>query len=264
MRRLNAVTEAHVLCGNKMSEFNLALTLKEEFDLQLNQLKRFTKHGPSLGRFVELSLINLLSKYFPKNISFSSGFIHSMNPSTQNKSSSQLDIICFDRINYPIIFDINEIKIVTPLAVKGIIEVKSTLTKNAIDQVLTLSQQDVMQEVDLNSKINLISVNSSIRPKTAFDYIKTYYDQKPMFNKFLGSIISLDWHEMLSFHVSKKENNIKYSCNRINIFDDGIASFISDLLYSLCGEQSLKSIINILAPSINPLLEKFSIEMYTK
>ena len=68
-----------------MSDFNLAISLSEEFDLQLGQLKRFTNHGPSLGRFVELSLIKLLTKYFPESFTFRSGFIYGMDPTKKNQ-----------------------------------------------------------------------------------------------------------------------------------------------------------------------------------
>ena len=57
---------------------NLAKSFEEEFNYQVKQLKRFTTHGPSLGRFVEILFIKLLKKYFPKSIDFSSGFIYSI------------------------------------------------------------------------------------------------------------------------------------------------------------------------------------------
>ena len=71
-----------------------------------------------------------------KKYDFSTGFYYSQNPVREIKASPQIDIICYDRINYPVLFDDNETLIVTPTSVKGLIEIKSTITKNAIEQIL--------------------------------------------------------------------------------------------------------------------------------
>ena len=86
-----------------------------------------------MGRYVEILTLELLRKYFPKIYDFSSGFYYSQNPERILKSSTQMDIICFDRIHYPLLFDDNETVVVTPKSVKGLIEIKSTLNKLKCD-----------------------------------------------------------------------------------------------------------------------------------
>lgn len=136
------------------SIFPMADTLREEFNNQMDQLRRLITHAPSLGRFVEISLISLMRKYFPSSVDFCTGFIYPMNPGIQ-EASPQLDIICYDRLNFPVAFDIGEFKVVLlPKAVKGIIELKSTLTKAAIRQVMRLSESPSLREVPLAKKIN--------------------------------------------------------------------------------------------------------------
>ncbi|VAV82306.1 hypothetical protein MNBD_DELTA01-645, partial [hydrothermal vent metagenome] len=43
--------------------FLLRESFREEFNYQLNQLRRITTHGPSIGRFIEHLLIRLFKKY---------------------------------------------------------------------------------------------------------------------------------------------------------------------------------------------------------
>lgn len=142
------------MCNNT---FPLAETFKMEFEYQINKLKQYTKHGPSLGRYIEILTLDLLKKYFPKTYNFSSGFFYSQNPTISSNISKQIDIICFDRIKYPIIFDDNETVIVTPKSVKGLIEIKSTLTKKSIGQLLEQSNSDISKELPLDTKFNLLS-----------------------------------------------------------------------------------------------------------
>ena len=110
----------------------LAELFVEEFDLKLNQLRRYTKHGPSIGRYIEIIILNILKKYFPKSLSYSSGFVQGMNPLIKNNISSQVDIICYDQFNFPIVFDSTEIVVVPSKSVRGLIEIKSNLNSNSI------------------------------------------------------------------------------------------------------------------------------------
>lgn len=80
--------------------FSIADSLVEEFNDRVEQLSRLTNHPGSKGRFIELLLINLLRKYLPKKYDFSSGFYCSINPEL-NEASQQIDIICYDHLNYP-------------------------------------------------------------------------------------------------------------------------------------------------------------------
>lgn len=114
-------------------------SFNEEFKYQINKLSRFTNHGSSLGRFVEVLLIDLLKKYMPNKYTFSSGFYYSQNPTCNQMVSMQMDIICYDRQNFAMLFDSNDTVVVTPAAVKSLIEVKSTLTRSSLDQLLKQS-----------------------------------------------------------------------------------------------------------------------------
>ena len=247
-----------------MRDLHLAVAFSEEFDLQLGQLKRLTTHGPSLGRFVELSLINLLSKYFPQSVAFRSGFIYGMDLNGEKRASSQLDVICFDRVNFPIVFDVNEIVVVVPAAVKGIVEVKSRLRTDSLRQILSLAESEVMREVPIDSRVHLLGVESDIKPETAFNYLRDYYenDATPKYNKFLGAIACLAWDEMLICHTKIEEDKIKYTCARVEaMIGNPIGWFASQLLHDLFGVNASVSIANVLAPSLYRVIEDFSLDL---
>lgn len=238
----------------QLSIFPMSDTLREEFNNQMGQLRRLTTHAPSLGRFVEISLIALMRKYFPSSIDFCTGFIYPMNPSVQ-QASPQLDIICYDRLNFPVAFDIGEFKVVLPKAVKGIIELKSTLTKAALRQVVRLSESASLSEVPLSSKLYLLSIKSKISPQAALDFMKEYMGGQPAINKFIGAILSLDWKEIIICHTCENREtiqytSIKYTITRLQIGDLGLSPFFLFLMKDIFEPDCVKSVANLLAPSL--------------
>ena len=227
------------------SVFPLAEIFKTEFEYQINKLKQYVNHGPSLGRYVEILTLELLRKYFPKIYDFSSGFYYSQNPERNLKSSTQMDIICFDRIHYPLLFDDNETVVVTPKSVKGLIEIKSTLNKNAVEQLLLQSNSDVAKELSLNVKFNLLATKSSISPETVCKHIINKYEDSEIV-RGLGCIYSLDWKDIIVFHASENE----YKALILNNFNYGVSSFINQLIMQMYGKDVYLSIANQIGPSL--------------
>lgn len=242
--------------------FVMAESFKEEFDMQLKQLKRFTNHGPTLGRYVELLLINLLKKYSPKSIEFTSGFLHSINPIIDAKTSAQIDIICYDRINYPIIFDSNEFTVITPNSAKSLVEIKSTLTKDSIEKGLIFLENKLMNEVPLTTKLFFVASSSKIKPKATFELLKKYYLNEPKSIRMMGGIYSLDWNEMIHCDLRHTEKNkVKYTCLRLDN-ENGIAPFFSYLLLNCVGKEAHNSIVNLLNPSLFIPIDSFDLTLY--
>lgn len=230
----------------------MADALREEFEQQVDQLKRFTEHGPSLGRFIELLLINLLRKYLPNSLAFGSGFVYSMRPDLKKRTSSQVDILCYDRFNFPVLFDSNEIVVVPPRAVHGLIECKSTLSKKSLNQVLLLGGSEVLKEVPNTAFIHLLSVKSQIRPETAETYIRKHYESATQLETLLGVVYSIDWPEMIIFRMEKikgRPHEWDYTCTRVHVAGHGIAPFVSLLIAQLYGYEQYEAIANTLAPS---------------
>lgn len=237
-----------------LKPFPMAESFNEEFQYQINQLARFTKHGPSIGRYVEILMLKLLRKYFPRKYDFSSGFYFS-DIKGQKVVSSQLDIICFDRMNYPVLFDDNEYVIVPPCSVKAVIEMKSTMTSDSLAQIMEQSNCYAARCLPKETTFNLLSVKSAISPKTAFNYIKEFYGRDKDIVKGVGIIYSLDWDEII-FLDSRCDKYIMY---RLNNFNLGLSSFVNQLIFNLYGVGTYLSTTNAIGPAIFIPIEEWKI-----
>lgn len=238
-------------------------SFREEFNYQLNQLRRITSHGPSIGRFIEYLLIRLFKKYLPKSVDFTSGFV--MGVGIERGCSTQIDIICYDRNSYPVLFDIGEFKVVPAKAVKGLIEIKATLSKIQLRKILNNSCSVELIEVPLASKMYVFSTSSTINPENAFNAIKEFYDGKPQINKFFSAFYSLDWDEIIICSVKSDNSSIELEFIRLALPEkNDIAIFVGQLILDLYKEEALESINNHLGPSIFKPLGTFKFTLYTK
>lgn len=91
------------------------------------------RHWGEEGRFKEAVLKNILRRFLPNNISVGTGFIVDSN--NGNDISRQLDIILYDN-TCPVLFSEGDFIITTKKNVKGIIEVKSTITTSSLRGVI--------------------------------------------------------------------------------------------------------------------------------
>ena len=225
--------------------FSIADSLVEEFDDRVEQLSRLTNHPGSKGRFIELLLINLLRKYLPKKYDFSSGFYCSINPEL-NEASQQIDIICYDYLNYPLFFNCNEIVAVSPKSVKGLIEVKSVMTSDSIKQLLNQANCEIAKQLPIDTKFNLLSVKSQISPESVCKEILDFYNGAIPIVKGLGMIYSLDWEDIIVFDNSRN----RYSMLILNNFNYSISSFVNKLIRDLYGLDAYMSVANLIGPSL--------------
>lgn len=225
--------------------FSIADSFVEEFNDRVEQLSRLTNHPGSKGRFIELLLINLLRKYLPKKYDFSSGFYCSINPEL-NEASQQIDIICYDHLNYPLFFNCNEIVAVSPKSVKGLIEVKSVMTSDSIKQLLNQANCEVAKQLPIDTKFNLLSVKSQISPESVCEEILDFYNDDIPIVKGLGMIYSLDWEDIIVFDNSRN----RYSMLILNNFNYSISSFVNKLIRDLYGLDAYMSVANLIGPSL--------------
>lgn len=225
--------------------FSIADSFVEEFNDRVEQLSRLTNHPGSKGRFIELLLINLLRKYLPKKYDFSSGFYCSINPEL-NEASQQIDIICYDHLNYPLFFNCNEIVAVSPKSVKGLIEVKSVMTSDSIKQLLNQANCEVAKQLPIDTKFNLLSVKSQISPESVCKEILDFYNGDIPIVKGLGMIYSLDWEDIIVFDNSRN----RYRMLILNNFNYSISSFVNKLIRDLYGLDAYMSVANLIGPSL--------------
>lgn len=95
-------------------------TLAEEFLVTRDRVDHLTDHRGTKGGFKESVLRTILRRFLPTSLTLGTGFI----VDEANQSSSQIDILIVDS-NYPTLFKDGDLMIVTPNAVRGIIEVKT-------------------------------------------------------------------------------------------------------------------------------------------
>lgn len=226
--------------------FSIADSFVEEFNDRVGQLSRLTNHPGSKGRFIELLLINLLKKYLPKKYDFASGFYCSINPKIE-EASQQIDIICYDHLNFPLFFNCNEMVAVSPRAVKGLIEVKSVMTSGSIRQLLKQANCEVAKQLPIDVKFNLLSVKSQITPELVYKEILDFYDNDDVpVIRGLGVIYSLDWEDIIVFNVS----NNSYKMLILNNFNYNISTFVNILIKDLYGLDAYMSVANLIGPSL--------------
>lgn len=81
-------------------------------------------HSGTIGSYREDLLRNMLRKLLPKRYSVDTGFIED--------SPRQLDVIIWDAFNYPALFREGDVVVIPRAAVRGVIEVKTTLSSTTM------------------------------------------------------------------------------------------------------------------------------------
>lgn len=103
-------------------------SLAAEIAVKSEQISLLTSHGQTAGNYRELILRSLLEKYLPSRFGVGTGFIEGV--------PKQLDIIIYDKINFPVVFQEGDLVVVHKEAVRGIIEVKTTLDSQKLKESL--------------------------------------------------------------------------------------------------------------------------------
>lgn len=96
-------------------------SVTEELYSIKDRIRNLVSHWPSDGESKEVALRSVLRRHLPSSVIVGRGFII-----TQNKSSTQVDILIIDS-RKPTLFREGDLLIVTPDAVLGVIEVKTEI-----------------------------------------------------------------------------------------------------------------------------------------
>ena len=110
----------------------------------------FTKHKPSIGYVGELLLRQVLRNLLPKEYGICQGFILNNIIKTEDKLSTQCDIIIFRKGSESIAYSIGDLKIINASYVIAVIEVKSSLNKDSF--LTTLEAFEKLQELRVEHK----------------------------------------------------------------------------------------------------------------
>lgn len=114
----------------KMAEAksSYAASFAHEIATQAERIGQLINHGPTVGSYREELLRELLQKHIPQRFHAATGFIYGR--------PKQLDIVIYDQIEYAPLFRAGNLVVVPPEAVRAVIEVKSTLTTQTLQDAL--------------------------------------------------------------------------------------------------------------------------------
>lgn len=107
--------------GHNPDFFTYHKSLTDEIHSVKNRIRNLVPHWPTDGEYKEVALRSILRRHLPESMLVGRGFIV-----TQDSESTQIDILVIDR-NKPTLFKDGDLMIVTPDAVRAIIEVKTSL-----------------------------------------------------------------------------------------------------------------------------------------
>ena len=97
-----------------------------------DRIRNLVSHWPTDGEAKEVALRSVLRRHLPENVIVGRGFIV-----TPTESSTQIDVLIIDA-SKPTLFKDGDLLIVTPDAVRGVIEVKTEIrTQPAMAETLT-------------------------------------------------------------------------------------------------------------------------------
>ncbi|WP_408006430.1 DUF6602 domain-containing protein [Pseudalkalibacillus sp. A8] len=195
------------------------ISLKDKVRNLLNNV-----HWLTDGELKESILRNIIRRHMPKNIEVGRGFI--MN---DNNCSNQIDILLFDK-SYPILFRDGDLVFVTPDAVKGIVEVKTTASSGNVLKAfrnLTYNTQFVQST---NCFIGFFAYESELNSQSVLNHLHNFAeeDRQKVINH-----ICIGPNDFYKFWDSDPSNN-QNEFNRWNYYtfpeDIAPAFFINNML----------------------------------
>ena len=124
-------------------EFQKSIT--KELDTIKNRVRNLigSSHWGEEGRYKEAILRNVIKRFLPSNLSIGTGFVIKKN-NGNTQISNQIDIIIYEN-TVPVLFSEGDFVITTYKNVKGIIEVKTKIKNNQL--------QEIIQKAETNGKL---------------------------------------------------------------------------------------------------------------
>lgn len=121
-------------------EYHQATT--QELLALTHKVRNLIRHWGEDGRYKEAVLKNVIRRFLPERFIIGSGFV--VKPTTlrgEHLSSRQIDLIIYDDAS-PVLFKEGDFVILTPDAVRGIIEVKNNLENQNLTAVVRQANEN--------------------------------------------------------------------------------------------------------------------------
>lgn len=212
-----------------------------------NRVRNLITHWGEDGRYKEAVLKNVIRRFLPEKFTIGTGFvIKQTNNRGEHLSSKQIDLLIYDDAS-PVLFKEGDFVILTPDAVKGIIEIKANLQNQSLSDVLRQANENG-RFVFSGKRINKQKFFNGV---FSFEGYENNFDQNALVNSYLQSnddINDADFSKYIVNHVSlNKDWFIKYwedeECphSLYNIEDLSFPFFISNLIDFLTNKSVEKN-----------------------
>ncbi|MDR0231384.1 MAG: hypothetical protein LBI82_04620 [Dysgonamonadaceae bacterium] len=219
-----------------MSLINYHKTTTKELLALTNKVRNLITHWGEEGRYKEAILKNIIRRFLPEKYTIGTGFvIKQTNTRGEHLSSKQIDLLIYDDSS-PVLFKEGDFVILTPDAVRGIIEVKTNLQNQRLTEILRQANEN--GEFIFSGKIDkrqpffngVFSYEGYERPFNLDTFIQNYNDSnqdflgKQNYKKFKVNHVALnkDW-------FIKVWNDDENPHSIYNIEDLAFPFFISNL-----------------------------------
>ena len=206
--------------------------LRHLIDEMLASSKRvleYSRNPSAIGLHRERLVESYIKRIAPKAFGIGSGFIYG-----KEKSSNQIDILVYDRVNFSPLFDEGSYIVTLPSSVVHVIEVKSKLDK----QALFSATHNIISATSINEKIHgIVFAFDGISWSRALNHIDSYvhkYRNRNILNRLPRMFVNLG--KWVIFSIQER-NEITYWCPKNLSFEEQFVYFFSELYYSMYGYQ---------------------------
>lgn len=219
--------EVVIMEKNKVDVKGLFNDLQDEMILRLKTHSNNIKHPVSRGDTTELNWIEWLRKYLPKRYTVDKGFV------VDNKGnlSQQIDVIIYDTLYCPFIFNQDEIKYIPAESVFAVFEVKQSLNsknlKYACEKANSVrilerttkniegAERQLVAKVPKNIICGLLTTKSDWEQNEDENLLKNL---KTDVDSRLDYVCSLKSHSYSLTYLKDKINHVKSSKNESLIY----------------------------------------------
>jgi hypothetical protein len=179
-----------------------------------DRVRNLVFHWGEDGRYKEAVLKSVIQRFLPQKFNIATGFVVKQTKDrAEHLSSKQIDLIIYDTA-YPVLFKEGDFAIVTPDAVRAIIEVKAN--------VQTQSLQEVIKKANENGKF---IESGRLKPEySLFNGVFSFDGYEPKYNL-----------ETIEGHILGSE--IDFKTDKLELFKVNHISFNKDLFYKFWADE---------------------------
>lgn len=231
-----------------MSLIEFHRTTSRELLALTNKVRNLITHWGEDGRYKEAVLKNVISRFLPKNISLGSGFvIKQTDIRGEHITSNQIDLIIYDD-SHPVLFREGDFIIVTPDAVRGIVEVKANLQNQGLTDVLRRSNEnghfifagkENKDRPFFNGIFSYEGYTNGLNARSIADSFENSngdFEELEQYSQFKVNHVSLNKNWFFKYW---EEEELPHSVYRIN--DLSFSFFISNLVSIVSNESVSKN-----------------------